>query len=210
MLVALLLALSGPPLDSAHHVHLDGTQVVIDTQWNTDTTESFAAPLPEGVTVEVRNARALRVTLSLRDAESLDMLPLPVPEGEGVHRVSFDRDLTFRARAPLELAPRGTQSVSAGLRGADLRRVEAAFGPAPSGGALARYVRTDDIAEGGGLSGRLRDAKGQRQRMLLLGAGLLLFVITTLLAITRAVKRRADLEQADALLAREIDALEGA
>ena len=171
MFVALLLALSGPPLDSAHHVHLDGTQVVIDTQWNTDTTETFATPLPEAATVEFRSARSLRVTLPLRDAESLDTLPLPIPEGEGVHRVTFDRDLTFRPRAPLELAPRGTQSVSAGLHGADLRRVDTTFGPAPRGGALARYVRTDDIAELGGLSGRLRDTKGRRHRMLLLGAG---------------------------------------
>lgn len=208
MLALLLLALSGPPLDSAHHVHLDGTQVVIDTQWDTDTKGALATPLPDTATLEIRSARALRVTLSLDDAESLEALPLPVPQGSGVHRITFERDLSFRARAPLELAPRGTQSVSAGLHGSDLDRVDAAFENAPHGGALARYVRTDDLAEAGGLSGRLRDAKGQRQRMLLLGAGVMLFVVTTLLAIARAVQRRADVEQADALLAREIEALE--
>ena len=207
MFVALLLALAGPPVDSAHHVHLDGTDVVIDTQWGSDTAGGLASPLPEAATLEVRDERTLRVTLSLHDAKVLDALPLPVPEGSGVHRVTFDPELRFRAGAPLELAPRGTQSASPRLHGSDLRRVDAAFGQAPRGGALARYVRTDDIEDGGGLCGRLRDAAGQRQRMLLLGAGLMLFVITTLLAIARAVKRRADVEDADALLAREIEAL---
>lgn len=208
MLLALLLALSGPPLDSAHHIHLEGTQVVVDSQWNTNAAETFTSPLPASAVVEVRDARTLRMTLPLRDAEALDILPLPLPEGSGVHRITFDRDLTFRPRAPLELTPRGTQSVSPGLRGADLRRVDATFGDAPRGGALARYVRTDDLANAGGLSGRLRDSQGQRLRMLLLGSGLLVFFVAALLAITRAVTRRADVEVADALLAQEIEALD--
>ncbi len=210
MFVALLLALAGPPLDSAHHVHLEGTQVVIDSQWNTDTASGFASSLPETASVEVRDDRTLRVTLSLEDAKALRAIPLPVPEGSGVHRVTFDPDLRFRPSAPLELAPRGTQSVSPRLHGSDLRRVDAAFGQAPRGGALARYVRTDDLEDGGGLPGRLRDTAGQRQRMLLLGAGALLFVVTTLLAVARAVRRRAEVEHADALLAAEIEALGGA
>lgn len=208
MLIALVLVLSGPPLDSAHHVHLEGTQVVIDTLWNTDTTEGFATPVPPSATVEVRDPRTLRVTLPLHDAEALDALPLLVPDGSGVHRITFDRDLTFRPSSALELTPRGTQRVSPGLRGADLRRVNGTFGDAPRGGALARYVRTDDLQDAGGLSGRLRDTHGQRQRMLLLGSGLLVLVVAALVAIARTVGRRADVEAADALLAQEIEALD--
>ena len=87
--------------------------------------------------------------------------------------------------------------------------METRFGPAPGGSATATYVQSEALVHHGGLRGRLQDAARRREHLLLLAACAFVFVVATLAALARSVRKRADLERADALLTREIEDLAG-
>ncbi len=197
--LALMLASASP--GSAHHVRLDAESVVIESQWE-DTAAPLGVALPPGATLDVLDSHRLRLTIPAEDAARV--LPLPVPEGDGVHRITFDRAVVFQPATALELAPRGTHAVDHGVHGDDVRRLDRTFG-APQGS--ARYLRTSSLQEHGGVPGSLEDRERRRQRLLLLAGGAFVFVIAALAALARAVGKRAELERADAVLAQEIEQL---
>ena len=197
--LAIVLALASP--DSAHHVRLDAESVIVESQWD-DTAAPLGVALPPTATLDILDEHRLRLTVPAADAARV--LPLPIPEGDGVHRVTFDRAVAFRPATALELAPRGTHAVDHGVRGADVHRIDRTFG-APQGS--ARYIRTSSLDAHGGVPGSLEDRERRRQRLLLVGAGLFVFVVAALAALARAVGKRAELERADAVLAREIEQL---
>lgn len=202
----LVLALAGPIPDSAHHVHLEPEQVVIDSEWNTSTEGPLAAPLPDEAVMEILSEHTLRVTMPLDEAEEDGALPLPLPEGDGVHRVTIDRRLSFHPDASLELAPRGTRALGRNVRRRDTRRVDSAFGR-PGKETTAHYVHTDGLRDAGGFVGSLKDAETRRRHLMLAAASVFVFIVAGLVAIGRAVRRRAEAEHADEILAREIDSL---
>ncbi|MEM7156625.1 MAG: hypothetical protein AAF799_27505 [Myxococcota bacterium] len=202
----LVLALAGPIPDSAHYVHLEPEHVVIDSEWSASTQEPLATPLPDDATMEVLGEHTLRVTMPRDEAERDDVLPLPLPPGDGVHRVTFDHRISFRPDPSLELAPRGTRAVGRNVHRADIRRVDMAFGR-PRKDTTAHYVHSEGLRGTGGFAGSLKDAKTRRQRLMLFASALFIFVVAGLMAIARAVRRRAEAEHADEILAREIDSL---
>lgn len=200
LVVAAMLALSSP--DSAHHVRLESETVIVESQWD-DTAAPLGVALPSSARLDVLDTHRLRMTLPLVDATSA--VPLPIPRGNGVHRVTFDRDAVFQPATSLELSPRGIHAVDHGVQGPDVERVDRVFGGPLEGS--ARYLRSDSVREHGGAPGSLESREQRRQRLLLLAAGVFVFIVAALAALVRAVGKRAEVERADALLTAEIEQL---
>ena len=203
--IAAWVLLAAASVDGAHHLHLERDQLVVDSRWSTPTGEVLHTAVPAEATVTFPSPHEIRLTVPMDRVHELDALPLPLPAEDGVHRVTFGRALAYKPGDGLALRPRGLRAVGHDVHGTDIERIEATFGPAPEGQALARYVAADTLR--GGLPGHVQTTQSRRRRMLLLASSVFVFVVAALAAVAQTLRRRADEEQADALLAQEIDNL---
>ncbi|MEM6994490.1 MAG: hypothetical protein AAF721_28500 [Myxococcota bacterium] len=228
-----IYAFAAPPeaggvVDGGHHVTMsESGDVVVHTEWLSDgapSTLPLSLPLPAGAAIEgietVRNDGGLvvaakpngknvvfAVRMAAADVDALGALPLAIPAVAGTHRVTVDKGLVFDADVALGLAPRLTRAATAGVTGRPSRWLDRKLSLPTTQPGITRYTTTADLQRVGGFVGRLQTVRARRRRLLLwAGAGFVL-VVTALVAAYRRLRRGAELEQAEALLAQEIEAL---
>lgn len=183
----------------------------------------FAAPLPAGEAmlpragvapvVEAGRIVGVRVDRARADGRSVEATfvqpmeaghaPLGAPVADGAAIQIVATDLGAGTRLEIDRDRALDRRVGQAARDEACRLT--GYAPEPSDPAL--YVRGDDVRAARGLRGRVVTIGERTARMSAIVAGLFAAVVALLVLGWRRIRRAAALEQADAVLAREIDAL---
>jgi len=219
---------SSPEIDSGHHVTLaDGDTLEIETVWlgaTSGRTYPLVIPLPESASVEGAEAErdhgrvvglaamhrgsVFIVRVPLQTAQDEGAVPLAIPQANGRHRVTFDDALAFEPAIDLGLTPQLTHAATEGVSLFRARALDDQLLTLPEAEGVRRYATTRELRASGGFVGQLREAEAvRRQRLMWAGAAFLL-VVAALAAVHRRLRRSADLERAESMLAAEFDGLE--
>lgn len=219
------------PVAAHHDVVLVGDRIAIDTTFSRivdgERRLLLAVPLPEhasitgaraetgaaGVTALVLDAPydmhpSVRVELDAAQVESSGRLPLPIACGTFLQRVRMGEELAFRPDPRLGLVVHMGRTQPATMS-KDEREAFDAHLPAMRSEIGALYISTEEIIEQGGVIGRLERRAESKQRVAI-GMGVVFVVLCGAgAAIYLRTRRDAEAEHADAVLAAEIDALDG-
>ena len=219
---------SGPEIDSGHHVTLAETDTLeIETVWlgiTPDVPIELVAPLPE--TAEVSGALEQRVDgevvaiapegsgavfvirVPMQVAQDAGLVPLAIPDTRGRHRVTFDGALAFEPAIELGLTPQLTNAATQGVSLFRARALDDQLHALPEPDGVRRYAATRDLRATGGFVGDLQRAEAVRRHRLVWAGAAFLLVVAALAAIHRRLRRTADLERAESLLAAEFEGLD--
>lgn len=214
-------------IDAGHHVTVvDAETLQVESRWLSQDPPGYVAlrwPLP--ATAHVQGAEFTRdpegrvtgvyaagddvsvvVRMPAAEAQALGAVPLVIADAPGLHRVTFDPSLSFRPAPKLGFAPHLRRATTRGVSGQDSKQLDARLGDRVGAG-VARYASHGDLAQAGGFVGILQTAQERRRRLLLWAGAAFALVVAALAAAHRSLRRGADVERADAMLAQEIDAL---
>lgn len=183
----------------------------------------FAAPLPEGETmlpsvgvmpiVEGGHIVGVHVDRSNREGRTVTasfVQPHPSPHGtlgvpfaDGSAIQIVDADLGAGARLEIDRDRLLERRVAQAARDEAVRLT--GYRPQPSDTAL--YLRGDDVRAARGLRGSIVTIGERTARMSMIAAGVFAGIVLALVAGLRKVRKRAEEERADAVLAERIESL---
>lgn len=217
---------SEPEIDSGHHVTLAAGDVLeIETVWLGATIQRsvpLALPLPDdaevdGAVVEEVDGRVVAITapgtvfvirVPLEAAQDAGAVPLAIPANDGRHRVTFDKALAFEPAIDLGLTPQLTNAATEGVSIFRARALDDQLHALPEAEGVRRYAATRDLRGSGGFIGQIERTDVVRRHRLMWAGAAFLLVVAALAAVHRRLRRTADLERAESLLAAEFDGLE--
>lgn len=214
-----------------HRVQFEHNELVVYCTWSLDLapTEAIplAAPLPAAAEVTgaepVTNAAGEITALELRLAgggevhlevrvpwstlRRAELLPVPVPSGQSVHRVVLDPALAFSPDPALGLLAQVGHYAPAEFDVVARHRFDAR-----TDGNLrhvgAYYVRGRDLDATGAMRGEITLQRQRQGRAVLVAGGLFGLLVLGMLVAQRRLSRHVRHERAEAYLAREFEALE--
>jgi hypothetical protein len=220
------VALPEAPLVRAGHHDVSSTNadVVVEATWVLQETPDpeawfvLAAELPRDTTIEGAQPEfgadgrivalrldapcmrcVLRTTTPWTRVATVGALPLPVPAKAGVHRITLDPDVSFRPAAELGLVTELGFTAPAGFGFADRAYIDDVLTiDAPRFGAY--YVRVEEIAEAGGVVGKIRRREDAHRRTALFAGAVFVVLCGAAAWEYRRARKRADLERAEAIL----------
>lgn len=214
-----------------HRVQLEHDEVVVHSTWSLDRAPDepvpLAAPLPpdaevigaEPVASATGSITALDLDLASGGQVHLEtrvpwshvlraeLLPVPVPAGDSVHRIVLDPALSFSPDPALGLMAQVGHYAPAEFDVVARHRFDARTdGNLRNVGAY--YVRGRDLGSTGALKGEVTLQRQRQGRAALVAGGIFGLLVLGMLVAHRRLNRHVRHERAEAYLAQEFDALE--
>lgn len=219
------------PVAAHHEVLLAGDRIAIDTTFSAvddgELRMELAVPLPAsaivsgahaeigaaGITALVLDAThdrrpAVRVEVDATDMEGNGELPLPIVCSTVMQRLRVGDDLAFRPDPRLGLVVHMGRTQPATMSTKERKGMDALL-PAQRSGIGVQYIPTAAVVHQGGVLGVV-ERRAESKHRVALGIGAVFVVLCGGGALAyRRARREAEAEHAEAVLAAEIDALEG-
>lgn len=214
-----------------HDVSLESTTVVVHSTWSLDAEPAEPVPLASALPAQtelsgatpVRDDQGSIIALALSHGGRTDLetrvpwshvrrsdaLPVPVPQGDSVHRVVLDPALSFSPDPALGLVAQVGHYAPASFDVVARHRFDAR-----TDGNLrhvgAYYVRGEDLLTTGALAGHVVLQRQRMARLMLVAGGIFGFIVLGMVVIHRRLGRRVEVERAEAYLEQEFRILDDA